>query len=381
MEQKNQFDDKAIQGLDLLFHHYWILRNEHPEWYRLVREREKVLRRYVDDKFGLRLIVHQHFVKLEKIPVVAESWMGIDMLQEPMDYAIFCSALAFLESKSVNEQFLLSELGKEIIAYYPEGYTLDWTTYTHRKSLVRAIKALLDFRLMRTVDGDVEQFERDEEQEVLYEVTVYSRYFMRTYPDDFSSFQNWQELLHEDWVTNQEDLRRKRVYRQLFFSPGIHREDGQDSDFQYIRYYRNRLAEDIEKHSDYQLHIYKNTAFLAIAEPKRYHQVFPDKKAMSDIVLLVARYFHEQKERFPSNEYGKIMISTGQLEQMLDQLRAENKDKWSSELKNMSTASLRNELLSTMKKWRMIEIDEATAFIHIQSLAGVIAGDYAKEPK
>lgn len=291
-EQMLEFDEKASLGMDLLFNHYWILRTENPEWYQLIREREKVLRRYINDKFGLRLIIHQHFIKLEKIPVEPQTWMGIGHFQEPMDYAIFCCALSFLEGKSVDEQFLLSDLSQEIQANYPGDFELDWTLYIHRKSLIRAIKVLLDFQLVRTIDGDIGRFDHDEEQEVLYEATVYSRYFMRSFPDEFISYKEWEELLREDWKLNQEDERRKRVYRKLFFSPALHRRDQQDPDFLYIRNYRNRLSEDIENHSDYKLHVYKNTAFLSVTEPKQYQQVFPNTKASTDILLQISDYLH-----------------------------------------------------------------------------------------
>lgn len=99
MDPLQIFDEKAVQGMDLLFHHYWILRSEHPDWYQLIREREKVLRRYISEKFGLRLIIHQHFIKLEKIPVEPESWMGILHFQEPMDYAIFAVRSPFWKEK------------------------------------------------------------------------------------------------------------------------------------------------------------------------------------------------------------------------------------------------------------------------------------------
>src|SRR5690606_15911932 len=130
---------------------------------------------------------------------------------EPMDYAIFCCALSFLEGKAVDEQFLLSELSQEIQGDYPDDSPLDWTLYIHRKSLIRAMRILLDFRLIRTVDGDIGKFDHDEGQEVLYEATVHSRYFMRSYPDDFSTYDHWGELLQEDWKQSQEDERRKRV--------------------------------------------------------------------------------------------------------------------------------------------------------------------------
>src|SRR5690606_6688538 len=104
------FDAQTGDALALLFEHFWILRAEEPEAYRLIRDREQKLKRYVQDKFGMELIIHQHFAKLEKIPVEPQSWMGITAFQERMDYSIFCCALAYTEQKAIDEQFLLSDL-------------------------------------------------------------------------------------------------------------------------------------------------------------------------------------------------------------------------------------------------------------------------------
>ncbi|MFC4620176.1 TIGR02678 family protein [Camelliibacillus cellulosilyticus] len=379
MEQGQAFDEKAAQGMDLLFHHYWILREEHPEWYHLIREREKVLRQYISDKFGLRLIIHQYFIKLEKIPVEPEAWMGIQVFQEPMDYAIFCSALSFLEGKAVDEQFLLSELCQDIQSDYPGDFPLDWTLFSHRKSLIRAIKVLMDFRLIRTVDGDISRFDHDETHEVLYEATTYSRYFMRTYPEDFSTYQHWNDLLKDDWKLNQEDERRKRVYRKLFFSPGMQRAGGQDPDFMYVRQYRNRLSEDIEKHSDYKLHVYKNTAFLSIDSPRQFHNVYPDTKAVTDILMQLSYYLHQQTERFPPNESGEILLTEGEFEQIIETLKGAYGSGWSKAFRDMSVSMIRTELIQAMKDWVMAAIDEETALIRIRPLLGAIAGSYPED--
>ncbi|PFP22921.1 TIGR02678 family protein [Bacillus sp. AFS073361] len=376
MEQTHLFDEKAIQGMDLLFHHYWILRSEQPEWYQLVRAREKVLRRYFNEKFGLRLIVHQHFIKLEKIPVEPEEWMGIQDFQEPMDYAIFCCALSFLEGQAVDEQFLLSELCQEIQADYQGDFPLDWTLYVHRKSLIRAVKILMEFQLIRTIDGEIGRFDQNEEQEVLYEATIYSRYFMRTYPDDFSTYHHWSELLNEDWKLNQEDERRKRVYRKLFFSPGLHRRDQQDPDFLYIRNYRNRLSEDIEKHSDYKLHVYKNTAFLSVAEPRQYQQVFPNTKASTDLILQLSKYIHGQPNRYKANENGEMLMTEGEFEQVIDDMRKLHGTGWAKYFRDMSSSGVRTELLRSMKDWMLVEVENETSLLRIKSLLGVMTGEY-----
>src|SRR5690625_1827751 len=187
MEQV-EFDDKAQLALRLLMENFWILRLENPESYQLIREREKMLKRYVDEKFGFDLIVHQHIIKLEKIPVETKKWMGIQAFQEPRDYAIFCCALAFTENHAVEEQFLLSNICEDIKDLYPGELALDWTNYNHRRSLVRVIKQLEKLSVIKTVYGEIDRFAIVEELELYYETTIYARYFMCYYPKDLYEY-------------------------------------------------------------------------------------------------------------------------------------------------------------------------------------------------
>jgi uncharacterized protein (TIGR02678 family) len=374
--QTVEFDEKAIEGLELLLHEFWILRSENPQEYQLIREREKVLRRYLDDKFGLLLIVHQHFIKLEKIPVEPEPWMGISSFQEPRDYALFCYAMAFLEEKSVGEQFLLSELADEIRHDYEGEEGIDWTVYTHRKSLIRSIKTMTDLHLIRTVDGNIQKFDHDDEHEVLYETTVYSKYFIRSFPEDLTQFTCWQDLLQEDWKFQQEDERRKRVYRQLFFSPGVHRKSTNDPDFIYIRNFRNRMAEDIEKHSHYRLRLFKNTAFLSSQEPHFKYEYFPDNKAVTDVLLQLSFLLYEKRSSFSPLESGDLLLTTGDFDQLIMELKVQNESGWSKYFREASVETIRKECLSSMKNWMMAETDESEAMIYIKPLFGILAGKY-----
>lgn len=377
--EENLFDEKAERGLQLLFDHYWILRSDQPDWYQLIREREKVLRRYIDDKFGLRLIIHRHFAKLEKIPVEPESWMGIQHFQEPMDYAIFCCALSFLEEKAIEEQFLLSEFCDHIRSDYPGDIPLDWTIYTHRKSLIRAVQVLTDFQLMKTIDGDVNRFDNDQEQEALYEVTTYSRYFMRSYPEDLFTYTNWENILKEEWKLQGDDERRKRVYRQLFMSPAIFRKQQNDPDFLYLRNFRNRITDDIEKHTPFQFSLYKNAAMLTVAEPKSYQTIFPDQKTSSDLVLQISHAIHSAQSRFQPNEWGVIMLTESEFEKLLEELKNENSAGWSKAYRDASIASIRRELLQVMESWLMAEVHSETGMIMLKPLLGLLSGSYPKD--
>jgi len=150
---RNVFDHQAREAAEHLLEQFWILRDEEPEKYQAVREREQVLRTYFLDKPGFRLVLHRYFAKLEKIPAEPESWMGIQDFQQARDYAVLCCLLAYLEGKAVDEQFLLSELCEELRTFYPGEDTLDWTHYEHRKSLVRVLRKAAELGIVKVVDG------------------------------------------------------------------------------------------------------------------------------------------------------------------------------------------------------------------------------------
>lgn len=379
MEQFVEFDEQAIENLEVLLHEFWILRAEQPDVYRRIREREKVLRRYLDDKFGLVLIIHQHFIKLEKIPAEPEPWMGINSFHEQRDYVLFCYAMAFLEDKSVSEQFLLSELSEEIRHSYEGEEGVDWTIYTHRKSLIRTLKMMTDLKLIAAVDGNLQHFDNDQNQEVLYETTVYSKYFIRSFPEDLTAFTTWKDVLQEDWKFQQEDERRKRVYRKLFFSPGVQRISTQDPDFAYIRNYRNRLQDDIEKHSHYQLRVFKNTALLTSEDPDYRYDYFPDTKAVTDIVLQLSYYLYTHRINYEPLETGELLFTIGEFDQLLIELKRQHGHGWSKYFREAPTETLREECVAALISWMMAEREEGTSLLYLKPLLGMLAGHYPED--
>lgn len=382
MEQdKKGFDDKAKDALELLFERFWILREDEPLVYQMIREREHVLRRYITDKFNYRMIVHRHFIKLEKIPVEPESWMGIQAFQSQRDYALFCCLLAFLERKSVDEQFLLSELCEDLRAEYPSHITLDWTNYEHRKSLIRVLHVASEFKIIRTVDGEIAGFVQNEAQEVLYEVPVISRYFMRSYPKDLFKYNSIEEILNQEYSRESAEYRRHRVYRKLFLSPVTYRSSSDDSDFLYLRNYRNRIREDIEEHTDYQFELYKNAAILSVKENSALQTIFPDAKAISDVVLQFAYVLKEKLEAFTINEMGMIKFSYSDFEYLTVEVSERYQAGWSKALRDASIKQLTNELLDVLIEWKMASLEEETGMILLMPLLGRTVGKYPKDFK
>ncbi len=369
--REETFDEQTLDALAVLFEQFWILRDEEPEAYRMIRDRELKLRRYLQDKFGLDLIVHQHFAKLEKIPVEPQSWMGIQAFQDPLDYAIFCCALAYTEQKAVDEQFLLSDLAERIQELYPGDIPLDWTLYQHRRSLVRALKQVLEFRLINTIDGNLELFQTSEEEEVLYEVTVFSRYFMRSYPDDLFKFETIEALIEQDWGRHQEDLRRKRVYRKLMMTPFVYRKSEDDADFAYIRNFRNRLRDDFEQHTPFRLEVFKNAAMLTLSDPKKRYTLFPGTSGIVDVALHTTAVIREQLNQLSISEFGELRQPLARFITIIKETKERYGHGWAKKYRDLTLEALAYEVIALWKSWDMAEMDEAEDSHMLTLLPGV----------
>ncbi|WP_059103515.1 TIGR02678 family protein [Shouchella shacheensis] len=378
-ETEEVFDEPLVEALGRLFEQFWVLRDEEPEAYRFIREHENKLKRYVQDKFGYDVIVHQHFAKLEKIPVEPKSWMGIQSFTEPMDYAIFCCALAYTEQKALDEQFLLSDLAESIETLYPGEFPLDWTNYNHRRSLVRALKEVNERKLMKTIDGNIELFQHNEEEEVLYEVTQYARYFMRSYPDELFRFHSIEEMLEDEWRRQPDGGRRKRVYRKLMLSPFVHRQSENDADFAYIRNFRNRLRDDFEKHTPFRLEVFKNVAMLTIPEAKRRYTLFPDNKGLVDVCLHVMTELREKQDELAINEFGEVRLPIASLEQTVRDAKERTDHGWAKKFREERIPEVTRQVVKQWQTWEMADWDETLRVVTIRSGAARLTSVYPKD--
>lgn len=367
-----QQDERMEEALGILFEQFWVLRTDEPLVYHRLREQEHQLKRYVSEKFGFDLIVHQHFIKLEKIPVDPKTWMGIQSFIEPMDYAIFCCALAFTEGKSTDEQFLLTHLTEEIEEMYPGELPVDWTNYQHRKSLVRALKQLDALKLIRTVDGEIDAFAMNDTEEVLYEVSVHARYFMRSYPEDLFQYDSIDAILSSEWSRQKEDERRKRVYRKLMLSPVVYREGKDDLDFAYIRNFRNRLVDEFERYTPFRLEVFKNAALLILPETKQRYTIFPDKKGISTVALHVATSLRQ--EAIAPDEMGQIRMTLFEFHKLIEQTKLEYEAKWSKQYRESTSRAIAKELIPLLRNWELVEMEVESETVILHSGFGRMVG-------
>lgn len=370
-----------MHTLELLLSKRWILKERDRELYYRVKDELGTLKKFLMEKLGYQVVVNPYLIKVEKIPAKLENWMGIQEFTEPIEYVFFCLILMFLEDKEAEEQFILSSLTEYIQGQYRE-VQIDWTVYSYRRHLVKVMKYCVAIGILQVDDGSEESFARDDTNEVLYENTGTSRYFMRTFTQDIMDYQTPEDFLKEEWIAVDEDrgiVRRQRVYRSLLMSMGLYRREETEEDFAYIKNYRNMIQGELSELFDCELHVHRNSAFLILGEECRLGRTFPEENTLSDIVLLCSQLLREEIEHgniaVPTDEC--ISLSIVKFRTIIEACKETYGNGFIKTYREMMTEEFYQEVLSYMKQMEFIEMQGDTVFL--SSALGKIVGRYPKD--
>ena len=274
--------------IDLL-ENFIILKDKNRELYYDIKDNVDKYKEFIYDALSYDLIIREDFIKLEKVPGIPEEWMGIQDFKEIKEYIFFIIVIMFLEDKNKEEQFVLSSITEYIESIYPNE-RIDWTVFKNRKSLINVMKVSIDMGLIKRNDGTEDEFSKSEFGEVLYENTGISRYVVRKFTKDIYDGENYKDLLEDTWegISNDKGVVRKnRVYRRLLLSPIVYNSENEDSDYEYIKNYRNYIKNSFEKILEWDLHIHKNGALIALSNQSAIKDTFPNQKGECLATLLI----------------------------------------------------------------------------------------------
>jgi len=95
--------------MNLLLNNFWITKEENKEDYYLLKKNQDKIREFMHRTAGNKLIVHDRFIKLEKIPANARKEYSINDFTKVLDYVILFIMLIYLEEKTRGDKFILSE--------------------------------------------------------------------------------------------------------------------------------------------------------------------------------------------------------------------------------------------------------------------------------
>lgn len=369
-----------MRELEILLNQRWVRKNEDKELYYKVRDAIGEIRKFATDKMGCQIIENSLLVKLEKIPAVPESFMGIEEFTTREEYAFFCILLMFLEDRDAEDQFVLSQLTEYIAANMP-GEETDWTLYTKRRGLVKVLRYAVRQGVIRVTDGSDDSFMDAQSGEVLYENTGASRYFMRTFTRDIMEYTKPEDFRESEWFSMDEEkgiARRHRVYKRLLFSVGMYRDEDSYGEFDYLKYYGRRLAEDLEQTFDCQLHIHRGGAFFMAGEDCHIGTAFPGNNALSDILLLVCGEIRARVENgsWSVQKNDKIIVDAVEFEQMLKSIKARWGAGFIKGFREMPEGEFVREVTEALIKWTFIEWRASEQQVVIHPSAGKMAGRY-----
>lgn len=364
----------------MLLKQRWILKSDQKEQYYRIRDGIGEVRKFASDKLGCQIIENSLLVKMEKVPVKPEEFMGIQEFSSKEEYAFLCILLMFLEDKDAQEQFILSQLTEYIVANTP-GEVVDWTMYTHRRRLIKVLRYAVTEGILCITDGSEEAFMDDMAGEVLYENTGASRYFMRNFTHDIMTYTKPEDFGESDWFEMDEDrgfARRHRVYRQLLFEPAMYRANCSEEDFEYLKYYGGRLREDLEKNFDCQIHIHKGSAFFLNGEDCRMGETFPGNNVLSDILLLclaeIQKHIQTGVWKRQTNEI--YVVSEVEFEKILSEVKQKYRSGFTKNYREMPQGEFVKIVEEMMERWMFIQKRPLEHQVLILPACGKLKGSY-----
>ena len=364
--------------LQQLITRQWIIKQEDPELYYQAKDHLKSMQKYVQDKFGYNIIVNPLMVKLEKLPGIAEPWMGINDFQSIKEYQMLCYVLMYLEDKEIEQQFVLSTISEFIQAQFIDD-KIDWTKFSTRKQLIRVLKFCLKLGIIQATDGEEDRFAKDINAEVLYENSGLSRFFLRNFFVDIHNLQTPTAFQGFKGFEIEEDrgiVRRHRVYRRLLLSPGIYKDNDVNDDFAYIRNYRIQIERSFQEIFPCDLHLHKSSAYL-IMEDYKTSSYFPKANAGDEIILCIIHNLqsHIKQQEIPNNEI--IMLETKQFHSLLEKTITSILKFLPKTYRDQGMKTLIDDTIFTMERYGFVSVkDEA---IKLFPIIGKVSGSYEGE--
>jgi uncharacterized protein (TIGR02678 family) len=221
--------------------------DEQAEEFRLVRRHRDELTRLFAEGLGYRLVLEPTTARLFKSGLGRDGGRGLrrrlsktDPLFTPRPYALLCLTVAALTR--CKDQLLIDELVAQVrSAAADAGLDVDLDAIADRRAFVAAIKALVDFGVLRERDGELDRWAEDRRAQSLLDVSRERLRLLVAAP--LSSATSPDELLDRAALPSAAGGARVAVRRRLVESPVMSVVDLTDEQAEWWGKNRNRERE------------------------------------------------------------------------------------------------------------------------------------------
>lgn len=276
-----------------LLYNFWITKDSNKELYYQIKNKQNMIKDFVSKNLGSNLIIHDRFIKLEKIPTIIKANSGLSNFTSVLEYVILSIMLLFLEDKTRGDYFVLSNLieyVKNTAVALELNHVPDWNKVQDRRCLSNVITFLEELQIIKIKDYSKISFIESRDAEVLYESLGVSNYLMRMFDDNINELKEPDDFIKNEFaIQNMDkgDIRRYKVFRNILYTPAVFSQDLSTSELDYIKKNRNYIKSEIDKNLDMEVEITHNMALLCDSEDSNEKDNFPNNKKLTEIVLMI----------------------------------------------------------------------------------------------
>jgi len=355
-----------------LLYNFWIVKDEDPDMYYQIKYNQNKVKDFVAKNLGSNLIIHDRFIKLEKIPSIIKHNSGIEGFTGILDYVMLSLFLMFLEDKTRGDRFVLTELIdyiKNTSITLELDHVPDWNKSQDRRSLINVIKFLIEISVIKVRDETKISFAESREAEALYEVSGISNYVMRLFDNEINSISTPEDFIRNEFSTQDEgkgDVRRYRNFRNILYTPAVSSKDLTITDLDYIKKNRQYIKNEISKKLDMEVEITHNMAILFDDTNSIEKDNFPNTKKITEIVLMINTKILEDinKGKLLLDNYETVTVKESYLETLITDIREEKRPYISKTYLDLTKEKFYEAVLEYMEKYNIVskENDNITIY-------------------
>lgn len=355
---------EEIQGeIHALLNNFWVLKESNMELYYNIKRHQEEIRSFIVRNLGSRLIIHDKFVKLEKLPTIPCSNLGIKSFVNESDYVYLCLVLLFLEDKPQGTYFLLANLidyVKSTMISMEMNIIPDWKTARDRKSFKRAVDYLIEIGAVKVKDESENDFSSDENANALYVSTGLSNYVMRVFNNEIFDYDKESDFIKDEWMYQSDekgDVRKYKIYRNLIYTPVVFSNSLSESELDYLKKLRGHMKDELINTLGYELEVTRNMAFVFLYEDDNSKYNFPNNKRISSVVLMVNSKLLEMvsNKKIELNEFEIGYISYDELFKVIVDIKNDKSSYLGVGLKALSDDVFFTQVVDYMQEYSFIK--------------------------
>jgi uncharacterized protein (TIGR02678 family) len=373
-------DNTIEKEMKALLYNFWITKDKNKDLYYQIKRNQNKIKDFISKNLGSNLIIHDRFIKLEKIPTIIKTNAKLGNFTSVLEYVILMIMLLFLEDKTRWDYFILSDLieyVKNTSITLELNHIPDWNKVQDRKCLSNVISLLEELQIIKIKDAGKVSFIDSIDAEVLYESLGTSNYLMRMFDNDINDLKTPEDFIKNEFISQDEekgDIRRYKVFRNILYTPAVSSKDITINELDYLKKNRNYIKAEIDKNLNMEVEVTHNLAILYDEDSNTEKDNFPNNKKLTEIVLMVNEKLLKEinNNKIVLNNFEIAIVKENYFENIIKEIKKTKEPYIGKTLLRETDKRFYDMILEYMEKYNFIEKnnDEIIIYPTISRLIG-----------